>query len=108
MTKTFAIRSKHHVAIKAKAKYQLKPFFENKLGWKLAEMFGRVGTPDYVDSDIKKLSNILMKNAEKTISEFSGHQVNSELFNKAKDLNGSGSVDNRKLFYSDEIVKIKD
>lgn len=106
LTKTFAVRSSHHHLIFGKAKYQLKPFFENKLGWKLAEMYGRVGTPDYVDSDIKKLSKALMKNAEKTISEFNGHQVDSELFAKAKNLNGNGSIDSRKQFYSDEIIKI--
>lgn len=102
ISKTFALRSWHHKTIRGNAKYQLKPFFESKLGWKLAEMYGRVGTPDYKEAEIKKLSTILMKKVEKTFSEFGdGHLISSELYERIKKANGNGKLQDKKDLFSE-------
>jgi hypothetical protein len=47
LSKMIPIKSSHYSSILNKAKYQLCNKFDEKLGWKLASLFGRVGTDDF-------------------------------------------------------------
>jgi len=105
LSKTFSLRGKHHKAMRNASKYQLKPFFENKLGWKLAEIYGRVGTPDYKAAEINKLSSILSKKVEKAVSEFkSGNKVSNDIFERVKKANGNGTLQERKDIFSIAVL----
>lgn len=52
LTKIVPIRVAHYSAILERVTHQLTTEFENKLGWKLAELYGRVGTKDYKTSEL--------------------------------------------------------
>ncbi|MCY0990649.1 hypothetical protein OV203_26130 [Nannocystis sp. ILAH1] len=52
LTKLVPIRVSHYPALRDRVTHQLTTEFENKLGWKLAELYGRVGTKDYETDEL--------------------------------------------------------
>ncbi len=50
------MKVEHYAAILKQTKFELKSSFAEKLGWKLANLFGRVGTNDYSVSGKKKIA----------------------------------------------------
>lgn len=105
LTKSFPLRSTHYTSLASKAKFQLKPFFENKLGWKLADIYGRVGTPDYAEADLKKLSEILFVGVKPIFKDAEGIEVEEEDFNHAKGLI-KAKVEKRKNFFVSLMKRI--
>lgn len=104
LTKMYPLRNEHYDQLCLKAKYQMRPFFENKLGWKLAEIYGRVGTPDYKESEINKLTEKVFDKVNKSFGDFKGIDVNNEDFNKAKNLTNANE-DKKEKYFTELIEK---
>ena len=79
LSKLFPIRVEHHELIAQQAKYYLKDEFANSLGWRLAELYGRVGLTTYsvenmvlLESAFKSSLDIMFSTAKKaSLSNFS-------------------------------------
>ena len=55
LTRTVPLRAVHYGGLLRQVTCELTTEFENKLGWKLAELYGRVGTTDYADSELNEI-----------------------------------------------------
>lgn len=105
LTKMFPIKAAHCEELLKKAEYQLKPFFENKLGWKLAEVYGRVGTPDYKQSELKELTEILLNKVSSKVNFGQGIPISNDDFGKAKNL-AKAKKEKRDAFLIEIMSKI--
>ena len=57
LTKAVPIRIEHYNEICPKVTYELTTQFANKLGWKIAELYGRVGTDDFDKAGARRILN---------------------------------------------------
>lgn len=105
LTKVFPIKSMHCEQILKKSVFQLKPFFENKLGWKLAEVYGRVGTPDYSDAELKRLSKLLLDKVSAKIKFGEGIQIGKDDFTQLKALQNARK-EKKEEYFKNLIQKI--
>lgn len=70
LTKMFPIRIDHYGQILPHVSHELHNQFENKLGWKLAELYGRVGTEDFSDLELEALTKAFYNSLEDSVSNF--------------------------------------
>ena len=94
----------HYESILNLAKYKLSEEFSGKIGWMLANLYGRVGTPEYSPQKLKEISSDIFKIAESKIFQLSSKSKNlgREDFNKAKKKLNKAKTKNSK----EEIAKI--
>ena len=106
LTKVFPFRRQHNKVFLKKSKYQLKPFFENKLGWKIANLYGRVATPDYKKTDLKELTRNLLKRIEdKNKYERNAIEIKDDDFKEAKNLRNA-SLKKRSEFFTELMNRV--
>jgi hypothetical protein len=71
ITKAFPIKSGHYVEILPRVTHELTPDFAHKLGWKIAELYGRAATGEYTKAEAKvvlsELYDVIDKVTMKTI-----------------------------------------
>ena len=85
LTKSFPLKSQHSRLIQEASKFQLEPFFESSLGWKMVDLYGRVGTPDYKDKELSILSKNLLKRVLKAAKDNNERlELSAEEFEKIK------------------------
>lgn len=87
LSKLFPIRVEHLGNITKNVKFALKSDFVGALGWKVAELYGRVGLPVYEVKDIIKLDEILRKKLGEIFED--DMHVTSEQFVKIKEKVGN-------------------
>ena len=104
LTKILPLKMEHYESILNLAKYKLSEEFSGKLGWMLANLYGRVGTPEYSPQKLKEISSDIFKIAESKIFQLSSKSknLNREDFNKAKKRLNKAKSKNSK----EEIAKI--
>ena len=56
LCKIFPVKIEHYEKLLNNATYKLKPEFANKMAWKLASFFGRIGTRDYDDAAKQRIA----------------------------------------------------
>ncbi len=105
LSKVFSLRNSQYDILFSKAKYQLKLPFENKLGWKLAEMYGRIGTPDYKEADINKLSIKIFEKLNKKLGAIDAFYLKNDEFIRAKKLENARE-EKKEEFFIDLITRI--
>ena len=86
LTRTIPLRVVHYGELLRQVTRELTTEFENKLGWKLAELYGRVGTTDYADTELNEivvdLLDIALPNA--VPQQGTTLRVNEDQFKRAK------------------------
>jgi len=61
LLKTVPIKSVHYDSFFKEIKYQLKEEFADSLGWKIAELYGKMGTTDYTEKESSSLIDKLLE-----------------------------------------------
>lgn len=100
LTKILPVKISHYETILGNAEFNLSTEFCDKLAWKLAHLYGRVGTKDYTRAEIIKISNDILKIAEKNIFKLSKNfkDVDAKNFGELKGaLNSLKGTDEEKL-----------
>ena len=81
LTKSLPFKIMHYSTFSKNTKYQLKPEFANKLGYMLSYIYGRVGVPDYSESQMKELMEIMLKKCKDAIKNKSRDEENYSIPN---------------------------
>lgn len=68
LTKIFPLRIEHYETLLRREKYQLRSPHEQKLGWKIAELYGRVGIPELTPNETKHLTDQLFEETIKYVT----------------------------------------
>ena len=84
ISKMVPIKVDHYNKILSKSKWQLKTEFSNKLGWQIAKYFGRVGTTDYTNSQLKTIAGDIFNIVQNSIWEKSSVMLSDSGFQEAK------------------------
>lgn len=86
LLKIFPVKIEHYESILKCVTYELKAEFANKMGWKIASLYGQIGTTDYKEAQVTTICKTLSKKFATALSE--NHStalfVSEELFNEAK------------------------
>lgn len=85
LTKAVPIRVEHYKLIAPRVTHELKEGFGNKLGWKIAELYGRIGTEDYESKALGGVINELSELVAPVMREKipSAIEIEDALFQKA-------------------------
>jgi|LULL01.1.fsa_nt_gb hypothetical protein len=67
LTKILPIKMSHYDSVLKLAKYKLSGEFSDKLAWKIANLYGRIGTRDYTDNQMKKISSNIFNIVEQKV-----------------------------------------
>ncbi|RZF21168.1 hypothetical protein DAY19_14415 [Halobacteriovorax vibrionivorans] len=86
LTKILPVKVTHYESILDLAEFQLSGEFSDKLAWKLASLYGRVGTKDYSSVEIKKISSDIFTIVENKVFGLSKKftDFDSDTFKKLK------------------------
>lgn len=91
LSKIFPIRVDHYENISAHIKFELKDEFANALGWKIAELYGRVGLTTYSVSSIVDLEGAFRDSLNNMFAQ--AKKANPTNFQKLKDAYSNGKLD---------------
>lgn len=89
ISKILPLKVDHYDVILSNVKFHLKTEFANKLGWKIANFFGRVGTTDYTQTQKRSIAKNIYQEFKVTTSHFSQNEIlldSTEKFKKSKNL----------------------
>lgn len=89
ISKILPLKVDHYDVILNNVKFHLKTEFANKLGWKIANFFGRVGTTDYTQTQKRSIAKNIYKELNVTTSHFSQNEIildSTKKFNESKNL----------------------
>lgn len=67
LTKILPVKINHYESLLSLAEYKLSGEFSDKLAWKLASLYGRVGTKDYTSQEFKDISSNIFSIVEKKV-----------------------------------------
>ncbi|MDX1920012.1 MAG: hypothetical protein SFU25_04665, partial [Candidatus Caenarcaniphilales bacterium] len=74
--------AEHYELLKESVKYEMVDGFDNKLGWKMANLFGRVGTEDYSQMQVESLVEKFFPEINRVIK---ATEISDELYDMVKD-----------------------
>lgn len=90
LLKTVPLKSNHYSAIFNNVKYQLNEEFADSLGWKIAELYGKVGTTDYSTEEMTSLVDESLRVInEKILADYTIFSVNDAILKESKALKSS-------------------
>ncbi len=105
LTKILPVKIEHYESILDLAKYKLRDEFAGKLAWKLAYLYGRVGTTEYSTQDRQKIISGIFEIVESKVFQLSPkfNNLDSKTFNKFK-----SALDKAKTSKNpnDQIIKV--
>ena len=76
LTKILPLRIVHYKSILQTSRFQLTNEFSNKLAWKLATLYGRIGTQDYSTKAITEIIEDILGISQKEFFNLSGQFIN--------------------------------
>lgn len=92
VSKMVPIKVDHYDTLLKNSAYQLRTEFANKLGWKIANYYGRVATPDYGPKQMQEIANDLYSAVRKGDTE-NLSLLSSEGFKEARKIQSNMSND---------------
>ncbi len=78
LTKILPLRIIHYSSILQNSKFQLTNEFSNKLAWKLATLYGRIGTKDYSRKAITEIIKDILEISQKEFSSLTDDSIDIE------------------------------
>lgn len=103
LSKLFPLRVDHYGEILKNIKFQLNDGFTGALGWRIAELYGRVGLVNYPAEDLIDLEQVFRKNL---LEIFKGAKfATPKKFDDLKSANAAGKLDVVKKMLSEDLSK---
>lgn len=95
LLKIFPVKLKHYDSILNCVTHEMKAEFANKLGWRIASLYGQIGTTDYKESQLKDICKTLNKKFANGLKEPDCNDlfVKAEDFEQAKVIGNLGSTE---------------